>query len=286
MSKKLIVNADDFGRTPGVSEGILRACKEGIVTSLTAMMNMAGAATALQRASEECPRVGLGVHLVFTSGRPLIMPEWVSSLVDSHGYFLSQDAIGADPDRIDLGELKAELKAQIKTFQNATGHMPDHVDMHHFTHLQPRFFELYLELAHENQMPARLPFPRDETELALHAPTGLPIPPQELEAMIRANWELLKKYPVRSTDYFQGSFFGEQALTTHLLHILDSLPNGTTELLTHPGLADEKLLKQSRYAAQREKELSILCDPAVKQHVADLNIQLVTFADLEAKPAA
>src|SRR5512135_1195324 len=84
MSKQLIINADDFGRTRGISEGIIRAHKEGIVTSATAMMNMPGVANDLSKAKTEAPTLGLGVHLTFTAGRPLLPTEWVSSLIDEH----------------------------------------------------------------------------------------------------------------------------------------------------------------------------------------------------------
>lgn len=282
MTRKLIVNADDFGRTPGVTEGILRAHLEGIVTSTTAMMNMPGAALALQRARKECPRLGLGVHLVFSVGRPLLPTEWVSSLVDRHGHFWSQQDILSNPDRLDLAELKSELEAQIKTFQNATGSLPDHIDAHHFVHLLPPFFELYLELAEKFNLPARNPLPRHEDELAAYPPAGsIPIPRAQLEHAVRVNWDLLQRHPVRTTHHFVQSFFGDQALTvTHLLHILDSLPDGTTELMTHPGLADDALRQESRYTTQREKELALLCHPSVKQHIVELNIKLITFADL------
>ncbi len=280
MTKRLIVNADDFGRTPGVTEGILRAHREGIVTSTTALMNMPGAASGLMRAKEDCPRLGLGVHLVFTSGRPLLPGEWVGSLVDAHGYFLSQEAILADPERLDLGELKSELKAQIKTFHNAVGRPPDHLDAHHFVHILPRFFEVYLELVKEAGVPTRLPFPRNEKELA-QSSLELGMPPDQLRAIIRADWALLEKYPARSTDHYIMSFFGEEAVTlTHLLHILDGLNDGSTELMTHPGLADEMLRQQSSYNVQREKELGLLCHPTIKQHIADLGVQLITFANL------
>src|SRR5512147_2334323 len=122
MSRKLIVNADDFGRSRGVSGGILRAHRDGIVTSTTAMMNMPGVAHDLLRATSEAPRLGLGVHLTFTAGRPLMPMEWVRSLVDEHDHFLSQEAILQQPTRIDADELMAELKAQVNTFKNALGH--------------------------------------------------------------------------------------------------------------------------------------------------------------------
>src|SRR5512134_2504252 len=109
MTRQLIVNADDFGRTRGVSAGILRAHQEGIVTSTTAMMNMSGVAADLHLAQTEAPRLGLGVHLNFTAGRPLLPPEWCASLVDEHGHFLTQDAVAAAPERLKPDEMREEL---------------------------------------------------------------------------------------------------------------------------------------------------------------------------------
>jgi len=278
MAKRLIVNADDFGRTSGVVEGILRAHREGIVTSTTAMMNYPSTARALVRACQECPHLGLGVHLVFTSGRPLMPVEWISSLVDERGYFLSQEAIFANPQRIDLGELKSELEAQIKTFQNATGHLPDHLDVHHFVHLLPRFFEVYLDLAIEFGLPVRIPFP----SVGKAMPSGLAfLPADMMDGILADDRVLLQAKTVRGPEYFIPSFYGEEALRlNYLLSLLQSLPDGTSELMTHPGLADETLRAQSAYAAQRERELELLCHPAVHQAIAALGIELVTFASL------
>ena len=153
MTRQLIVNADDFGRTRGVSAGILRAHLGGIVTSTTAMMNMPGVAADLHQAKSEAPRLGLGVHLNFTAGRPLLPPEWCASLVDERGHFLAQEAIAAAPDRVNPDELREELKSQITTFKNALGTLPDHLDAHHFIHLYPPFFEVYLDLADSSSCP-------------------------------------------------------------------------------------------------------------------------------------
>jgi predicted glycoside hydrolase/deacetylase ChbG (UPF0249 family) len=277
MTRRLIVNADDLGRTSSVTEGILRAHREGVVTSATAMMNYFGAA-ALARAQDECPRLGLGVHLVFTSGRPLLPPEWIASLVDERGDFLSQGAIFADPEHLDLAELRSELKAQIKTFQNVTGHLPDHLDAHHFVHLLPRFFEVYLDLAAEFRLPARIPLPRHGEP----PPSGLGhLPTEQVINVLAADRALLQARPVRGPDHFIQSFFGDEVLTLdYLLGLLRGLSEGATEMMAHPGLADETLRAQSAYSIQREKELALLCDPAVRHAIADLGIELVTFASL------
>ena len=77
---RLIVNADDYGRTPGVSRGIRQAHLRGIVTSTTAMMNMPAIEEDLQAALEETPELGLGVHLVLTCGAPLSPSGRVSTI--------------------------------------------------------------------------------------------------------------------------------------------------------------------------------------------------------------
>ena len=278
MTKRLIVNADDLGRTSGVTDGILRAHREGIVTSATAMMNYSGA-TALARAKDECPQLGLGVHFVFTSGRPLLPPEWVASLVDEHGNFLSQESIFGNPERLDLAELESELKAQIRTFQNVTGRLPDHLDAHHFVHLLPRFFEVYLGLAAEFKLPTRIPFSRQDEP----PPAGLlRLPPEQVASVLAADRALLQARSVCGPDRFIQSFFGDEALKLdYLLGLLRGLPEGTTEMMTHPGLADEMLRAESTYALQREKELALLCDPAVRQSLTGLGIELVTFSAIQ-----
>ena len=285
MATKFIVNADDFGRTHSVSEGILRAHKEGIVTSTTAMMNMPGVAHDLQRAKAEAPDLGIGVHLNFTAGRPLLPVEWVGSLVNEQGHLLSQEVIQANPTRLDPDELKSELKSQINTFNNVMGRAPDHLDVHHFVHIHPHLFAVYLDLATEFNLPIRVPFPR--TAAAFAAADGLPglaggMSKARLEPLLLEDWRLLAKRTVRSTDHCQLGFYGEAATLANLLGWLDALPDGVTELMTHPGLADDVLRTESGYSLEREQEMAILTHTAVKARIRELDIELVTFAALKA----
>ena len=281
MTKKLIVNADDFGRTHSVSAGILRAHHEGIVTSTTAMMNMPGVADDLRQAVAEAPNLGLGVHLTFTAGRPLLPVEWVSSLVDEHGHFLTQTEILADPTRLNPDELASELQSQIKTFQNVLERSPDHLDAHHFVHIHPHLFAVYLDLANELKLPLRIPFARSAAEL--DNLDRLPrladqLDKSQLEPLLREDWQLIAEYSLRAPDQCLLSFYAEQATRDHLLDLFDTLPDGLTELMTHPGLADDQLKAESSYNVQREKEIEILTDPQVKARVEGLGIELVTFA--------
>lgn len=280
MGKRLIVNADDYGRTAGVVEGILQAHQQGIVTSTTAMMNMPGIEDAL-RPAQSCPDLGLGVHLVFSAWRPLLPPEQIPSLMDGDGTFLSQRAIWAQPGAIRRDELWAELTAQIERFQALTGHPPDHLDCHHFVHSHPLFFAVYVELAAQWDLPIRAPFLPDKTlnRAAATVPLIEGLPLSKVRDMMRQDRELVQANGVCHPDHFVGTFYGEEAVTLeNLLAILESLSEGTTELMCHPGLADEQLLAQSIYGRPREKELELLCHPRVRDRIDELGIELVNFA--------
>jgi predicted glycoside hydrolase/deacetylase ChbG (UPF0249 family) len=92
MTRRLIVNADDYGRTPGVSQGILATHEEGIVTSTTVMINQPQIATHLREALA-CPKLGVGLHLVFTAGRPVLGAGAIPDLVRKDGQFLDQHTL-------------------------------------------------------------------------------------------------------------------------------------------------------------------------------------------------
>lgn len=282
MARRLIVNADDYGRTAGVTQGIIRAHREGIVTSTTVMMNMPNIADAL-RLADDCPDLGMGVHLVFTAWRPLLPPVEIPSLVDEDGYFHSQEAILSNPERIATNELRAELRTQIERFR-AFGREPDHLDCHHFVHLYPPFFAVYVELAEEYGLPIRLPFPPEEEldKAAASVDVFRELPLDFLQELVRQDIALVKARGIPHPDHFVQRFYGEEALALeNLLGILEGLPEGISEMMTHPGLPDEELLAKSTYAQERGKELELLCHPRVKERISELDIELVTFSILK-----
>ena len=278
LSKQLIVNADDYGLAPGVVQGILKTYHEGTVTSTTVMMNRPGAVDALHQARQE-PGLGLGVHLVFTAGRPVSPPEKVPNLVDDNGLFWRVDAWQARLERIDLVQLRTEWEAQLALFRDLAGE-PDHLDCHHFLHVYPPIFEVYLSLARHERLPARVPFAvgtqRDERTAAFAADFG--ISSEVVEAILVADRQLLSAYPVRRPDHFIGGFFGDAKISLeHLLSILEKVDEGITELMVHPGLCDDALRDASGYNWQRERELEILCHPAVRERLTELDITLTNY---------
>jgi chitin disaccharide deacetylase len=280
MSRQLIVNADDFGRTRGVSAGIVRAHLDGIVTDTTAMMNLPGVVPDLHQVRTEAPQLGLGVHLNFTVGRPLLPVEWCSSLVDEHGHFLTRAVLMTQPDRINPDELHAELKSQITAFKNAMNRLPDHIDAHQFVHLYPPLFRVYLDLAESFKLPLRIPFPQIVVELDQIPPIIGDVPPETAKSMLHADRQFLVEHEFRTSDHFVATFYDQQATVEHLLNVIETLPDGTTELMTHPGLVDDQLKAESSYNVQREQEVAVLTDPQVMARLTELDIQLITFAEL------
>ncbi|HIP97625.1 MAG TPA: carbohydrate deacetylase [Anaerolineae bacterium] len=280
MIKQLIVNADDYGRTPGVTRGILRAHQRGIVTSTTVMMNMPYASESL-RLAEEYPRLRVGVHLVFTSHYPILPPEEIPSLVHGNGTFYRPEELMERVIEVDLGQLRAELRAQVELFLS-TKRRPTHLDCHHGVYLYPPLFAVHVELAKEFGLPMRVPLSPPETFAGREIPTIAPdLPPDKLFRFLAEDWRLVQEAGVSHPDHFVGRFFGAEALTVErLLRILEELPPGITEMMTHPGLADEQLLRESSYAVERERELELLCHPQVREKVAELDIELVNFSVL------
>jgi len=267
--KRLIINSDDYGRTPDISGGIREAHLHGVVTSTTCMMNIPTTAGDVAVALKETPDLGMGVHLVLTMGRPISAPETVPSLVDEDGDFFKYMPFLEHRSSLNIDEVKKEWRAQIEAYIQASGRKPTHLDSHHHSsYFSPALFRAMLELAEEYGCPIRyplLPANDDSVEFAettKHAP------------------DLLKEFSPRRPDTFFVNFYDETATKEELLAILRNLPEGTSEIMCHPGHVDEAFAQESVYNFQRERELTILTDPSIKETIQSSAIELITFADL------
>jgi len=264
--KRLIVNSDDYGRTPDISRGIRHAHLHGVVTSTTCMMNIPTTVADLAVALKETPGLGLGVHLVLTMGEPISRPETVPTLVDAHGSFLKYDALLQHLAELDLGEVKREWSAQIEAFIRAAGRKPTHLDSHHHSsYFSADLFRLMLELAREYDCPIRFPF----TEIS-----------PELEEASKSVPELIQEFQPHVPDFFFVDFYDEGATMENLLQIIAGVGAGTSELMCHPGYVDPAFARESSYNHQRERELQILTDPAVRAAIRLNGIELISFAEL------
>lgn len=247
MTRRLIVNADDFGLTRGVSAGILQAHRHGIVTSTTVLVTADVDREQLAQARDA--GLPMGLHVNLTLGRPLTRGR---SLVDASGHFVRDPRRAAA--RATPADVAAEVEAQIARFVKLVGRMPTHLDTHHHVGLYPPVTEVVLEAARR---------------------LGVPVRSQNREARARARGAGL-----RTPDHFFGES-GPAAYWTlgNTLRRLRALPPGVSEFMTHPGRYDDAL-GFSRYGRQREQELIGLGTPAARAAAAALGIQLCSFRDL------
>lgn len=146
---KVIINADDFGYTKAVTEGIIEGYHRGIIRSTTALCNM-GYVEYGKKLLKDCPDLAVGVHLTLTLGKSLTENQ---TLTDEFGYFYKPEMLREH--MFDPQEVYLEFKAQIEKYIEIFGRKPSHLDSHHGMH---DFHDNYLateRLAKEYQLPVR-----------------------------------------------------------------------------------------------------------------------------------
>ncbi|MEL6720457.1 MAG: ChbG/HpnK family deacetylase [Bacteroidota bacterium] len=264
--KQVIINADDYGMTPAISEGIRKAYKEGILTSTTAMATGLDIKNALKEYKTSCPNLGLGVHLTVTSYDSVLSPSNVSSLIDENtGKFYKLADLINRAEEINYDQLHKEWKSQITFIGDICGEI-DHLDSHHYAcYINSKFTEVMIELSNEFSLPVRFP-----------TGPGITTQDQVIETM-----QLLSSKGVKTTDFYFGEYTKSGGSAESLRSIYNRLENGTTEILTHCGLVDEELRSLSSLTDTREIELKNLCDPIlVDLFTCDANIRLSKFSDI------
>src|SRR5271155_6145297 len=148
--KELILNADDFGLTPGINEGIIRAHRDGTLTSTTLMANAEAFDDAVAR-SRASSALGVGCHLVLVGGRAVSPVGEVATLVDESGNLppsLPKFVARVSAGLIRPQEIEREMRAQIEKVR-ASGIEPSHLDTHKHTHAHPRVMEALGRVAQE-----------------------------------------------------------------------------------------------------------------------------------------
>jgi chitin disaccharide deacetylase len=268
MEKKLIVNADDYGHLAGVSLGIGQAYLKGIVTSTSVMMNRPGAVNAIRIAQTECPGLGLGVHLVLTSGKPLLPPNRVSTLIDGEGFFHRPPALLEKSNEIEPAQVAAEWLSQLEAFKKAAGCSPDHLDSHHhISYANPALFELMLTLAAQEGAAIRVPYGVEDTLFA------------ENETV-----ELLERFHPRHAQVFLGDFYDQDAtlekLKDYIEKIAEDPKHRTFELMCHPAVVDDELRQTSVYNDKRDEERILLQSEEIKLLLEKKHILLIRYSEL------
>jgi chitin disaccharide deacetylase len=286
--KNLIVNADDLGWTEGVNRGIAEAHQNGIVTSASLLAN-GGAFRAAVELARTLPGLGVGVHLNLSDGAPVGGRESVPSLVNDKGEF------EGGPESLLLkiatrglaqSEVESEWEAQIRRVRDV-GIAPTHLDGHKHVHMLPGLFEIALRLAkkhgigairvsHENPKLRSALSASEEQRASVALKQG--VQARGLKLLASGAREKVERAGMTTADYFCGIAHTGVLTKEGLARLLRSLPEGTTELMCHPGYTDENLRQTAtRLQDARQREIEILTDPEIRNVVASQAIRLINY---------
>ncbi|HEY1527271.1 MAG TPA: ChbG/HpnK family deacetylase [Candidatus Angelobacter sp.] len=284
--RRLIVNADDFGLTAGVNRAILEGNRDGVITSATLMANARATEAAMYLARAQ-PKLKTGCHVVLIDGVPLAAN--LPSLANGSPRFrdsLKQFALAAFRKQIATDEIQRETEAQIRKIQSG-GITLTHVDSHKHTHMFPHVLRPVLRAARACGIRAvRNPFEpvRSWPGSMVFSNPGLWLRSGGVLAFQMFASEFrraLKEQGMVSTDGTVGIAATGLLDQQKLLRILRALPEGTWELVCHPGYSDADLQASgTRLTQSREVELSALTAIETREVLAHLKIKLISYADL------
>lgn len=243
--RTLIINADDFGMTAGVTAGISKAMTEGVVSTTSVMACVQGS---LERASAYVStlRGRMGVHLQLTDGWPSSAD--IPSLITESGCFPRNCLYlkGVEPQ-----EVRREWHEQMKRVLDY-GIVPSHIDTHHHVHRFPVIFGVYCEIAAIYNLAAR--------------------------TLTREYTAVLRQFGIRCADYCEIGWYNEPTPEQFLRRVqagLSNCPCGVLELMCHPGYCDSDLPERSSYTDARQLELEALCDPSLRHLLQRSGIEVV-----------
>jgi hopanoid biosynthesis associated protein HpnK len=286
--KQLILNADDFGLTRGVNEGIVRAHRQGILTSATLMARSPAFDDAVAQA-KAAPTLGIGCHLVLVGGTAVSPPAEIPSLVDADGKFpatLPQLVAKVSSGAVRLRDIEMELRAQIEKVRRA-GIEPTHLDTHKHTHAHPKVMNALGRVAREMGI-RRVRKPAEDLAASWETQSGTDRSWSQLvsAAAVRAAspWfqSLARKYGLRSPDHFLGLAMTGRISASVLRQLIDTLPEGSTEIMLHPGVCDDDLARTgSRLQQQRQLELDALLALEVRSAVERNGVRLISYSGLD-----
>ena len=271
-SRRLIINADDFGRSRSINQAVIRAHREGVLTTTSLMVNEPDCAEAVALAKEN-PRLGVGLHLALLCGHSGLPREKIQGLVNDRNEFSDNPArVGAKYFfNCGLrGQLRAEIHGQFARFR-ATGLPLDHVNGHLHLHLHPTVFGILMQdgeqLGIRRMRLTREPFWMDvplahgrRLYRAAHAAIFC--------VLARLAQSRFRRNNIRHTERVFGLLENDRVDETYILKLLDVLPPGDSELYSHPSLDKFK------------HEFDALISPRVKARVEASDIQLIRYQDL------
>ena len=260
--RRLIVNADDFGRSHSINQAVIRAHREGILTTASLMVNEPGLDEAVALAKQN-PKLGVGLHLTLLCGHAALPPEKIPGLANPRGEF-SNNPVGAGFryffNRNLREPLRAEIHAQFARF-HATGLPLDHVDGHLHLHLHPVVFGILMADAEKLGI-QRMRFTRDCLARSRRMASGRWF--YRISHALIYEWlshrarEPLRQRGIQHAQITFGLLQDSHVDEEYILKLLPELPPGDSELYSHPSLDEFK------------HEFDALVSPRVKEQINQL----------------
>lgn len=280
---RVIINADDFGMSEEVNEAVIRAYKEGVLTSTSLMVTGAAFDSAVRLAKQN-PGLAVGIHLVTVVGKSVLPSPEIPSLVDREGnlsnnptaaglkYFFSPRA---------RRQIRKELSAQFEKF-HSTGLPLSHIDGHLHLHVHPVIFNAALELG-EKYSARRMRVPFEERRLALEFDRSnrlrKTIHTLLFGGLARYMKNKLEERGFTFAERVYGNLQSGGMSERYFLYALDNLTAETSEIYFHPAVyPDEKLLSADE--RQCSIEFEALTSKKVKQRVQALGLRLTNYSEL------
>jgi hopanoid biosynthesis associated protein HpnK len=286
--RRLILNADDFGLTPGINRSIVEAHTQGVLSSATMMANAPATAEAATLALAH-PSLGVGCHVVLVDGAPITDPGRLPSLVPSQGSQfrnrVSSLAALALSGRLDRSQIESEATAQFRSLQHA-GISLTHFDTHKHAHLFPAVLEGVLRAARICGVPAlRNPFEPAQSFSAIVTQGRIrwkrSVQTRALRFLQPEFQRLVKRSGLLTTDGTVGIAATGSLDAALFARILETLPDGTWEFVCHPGYCDNDLRSvHTRLLESRQIELQLLTSPETRERLQRAHIQLISYADV------
>jgi predicted glycoside hydrolase/deacetylase ChbG (UPF0249 family) len=285
--RRLIINADDFGLTVGINRGIVKAHFEGVVTSATLMAN----GTAFEQAvtlTASASSLSIGCHAMLVDGSSLLQPARVPTLLagrDNTSFYRSAGTLAwrTITRRIDPAQIELEAVAQIRKLQSA-GISVTHIDTHKHVHILPQVLRPLLQAAQTCDVrKIRNPFgPMLLAGLLRYASLWKRwIEFQTLSTFARSFSEMVKNAGMITTDGTIGMVATGGWNQELFRSLIENLPDGTWELVCHPGYNDSELERlPTRLQKSREDELAILTASRTRELLERNRVELISYRDL------
>ena len=289
MSRRLIVNADDFGIGRCISEAIVESHRLGIVTSTTLMVNMPAAAYAGDLA-RDVPTLGVGVHLTLTAGCPVTRADRIPALVDDRGRF---HGFGVQARRLIwdwrlLPQVEAEFCSQIERALDL-GIRPTHCDSHHGVTKFPVVRSALIRAMGKYgivkaRAATRYYWVADgatrSTRVHCFA-KNLPRLPWQL--VLGSNRRALARYGVSTPHHLVNPDLrlpSEADPKARFLAALAALPDGDAEITLHPGRPDADVADPPGYGAKRARDYALAVDSDCRRLLEQMGVRLISFREL------